>query len=306
MRHFPSRWKTQNQNYLLNKNKYKCIHIPYTYTHTYTHTQVLEAMRTFRAPLSLAMEDSELEHLARYSRIFTVSPHVPIATLYRQEQCSHIGWGPFGSSAFMLLEGEISVRVAVDDVENSAEKEVMHFTENGDIVGDYTLCTGHSRTHSVYVYGGSTLCLLSKEVWDAGVHRSGEIAVELAAIEDQYKRGGKVAVEVQVMSMKVTHSLKLRRSNLFKMLTDAELEYLASVAQVRENISGQTVVNQGEKVESIFIVVRGTLKVLMAFSRDEDPREVALNIACMCVRIHIYVYVCIYIYIYIYIFYDRC
>jgi CRP-like cAMP-binding protein len=244
-----------------------CIH---------THTQVLEAMRSFRSPLFLAMEDSELEHLAQYCRIFTVSPHVPTATLYRQEQGSYTGWGPFGASGFLLLEGEISVCVAIDDVENSVEREVMRMTETGDSVGDYTLCTGHSRTHSAYAHGGSTLCLVSSEAWDATVHRSGEVAAELAAIEDQYRRGGgKVTVEVKVISMKVTHSLKLRRSNLFKMLTDAELEYIASVADVHENVVGQTLVNQGETVESIIVVVRGTLKVLMAFSKDEEPREVA-------------------------------
>ena len=37
----------------------------------------------------------------------------PVATLYRQGDSDDTGWGPLGRSAFVLLDGEISVQVLI-------------------------------------------------------------------------------------------------------------------------------------------------------------------------------------------------
>jgi hypothetical protein len=48
----------------------------------------------------------------------------PKATLYHQGDCDEAGWGPFGRSAFLLLEGEIRLTVVLEG-QDELPKEVM-------------------------------------------------------------------------------------------------------------------------------------------------------------------------------------
>jgi hypothetical protein len=48
----------------------------------------------------------------------------PKATLYQQGDCDEAGWGPFGRSAFLLLEGEIRLTVVLEG-QDELPKEVM-------------------------------------------------------------------------------------------------------------------------------------------------------------------------------------
>jgi CRP-like cAMP-binding protein len=261
----------------------------------HTRLQALEALRTFTSPLALALEDAELANLAKTIRLFSVSPNTPLAPLYKQDQGAHAGWGPFGTSAFLLIDGEISVRVRSEDSEGAAEREVLRMTERGESVGEFTLCTGTARTHSAYACGGSTVGLISQENWESAVQRRGQVVAELENIAQQFKHGGaKVMIEPKVVSVKVTHSLKLRRSNLLKMLTDSELEYIASAANVREESKESVLVRQGEEGNSILVVVRGTLQVLMAFAQGDEPREV-----CGCRVVNRFAFVCLCMYMYV-------
>lgn len=68
--------------------------------------------------------------------------------------------------------------------------------------------------------------------------------------------------------------LLLQRIPLFAGLTDAQLDQIASMAVLREVPRHQTIVYVGAKTDALYVIVRGSAKVL---NRDAEGREVILS-----------------------------
>lgn len=66
----------------------------------------------------------------------------------------------------------------------------------------------------------------------------------------------------------------LRGIPLFAGLSDAQLEPLARMAVSRKYSRHRTIVHAGDSTDSLFVIVRGSVKVL---SRDAEGREVILS-----------------------------
>jgi predicted kinase len=64
-----------------------------------------------------------------------------------------------------------------------------------------------------------------------------------------------------VTNARVLHALRLRRSNLLKLLSDTELEFLAVVSETLVERRGRVLARQGAEGDALYVVVRGQLKV---------------------------------------------
>jgi CRP/FNR family cyclic AMP-dependent transcriptional regulator len=69
--------------------------------------------------------------------------------------------------------------------------------------------------------------------------------------------------------------LLLENISLFKCLPEAQLAHIAQIAVLRQEPRNRTIVFVGAKTDSLFVIVRGSVKVL---NRDTEGREVILSI----------------------------
>jgi CRP/FNR family cyclic AMP-dependent transcriptional regulator len=69
--------------------------------------------------------------------------------------------------------------------------------------------------------------------------------------------------------------LLLQNISLFKGLPEAQLERIAQMAVLRQEPRNKTIVFVGAKTDSLFVIVRGSVKVL---NRDAEGHEVILSI----------------------------
>lgn len=94
---------------------------------------VLDALRSFRSTISLCLEDHEIENLAGSVRLLTCPPDcgmpAPIATLFRQGDSDETGWGVFGRSAFVLLEGEVLLTCVLEGQDEQPKEVPSLFRE---------------------------------------------------------------------------------------------------------------------------------------------------------------------------------
>jgi CRP/FNR family cyclic AMP-dependent transcriptional regulator len=75
--------------------------------------------------------------------------------------------------------------------------------------------------------------------------------------------------------MRKSARLLLQNISLFKGLSEAQLEHVAQMAVLRQEARNRTIVFVGAKTDSLFVIIRGSVKVL---NRDSEGREVILSI----------------------------
>ena len=232
------------------------------------------AMATLHSPLMKVLTGREVENLSKAVSILRLPSGVE---LYRQDDGQDGGWGPFGDSAFIILEGEVSVTITFEDgdelVAEEAEEgkaaEVARVLTMGESVGDMNLVTGAARTSTVVTATACTLIEITRQCLARVVHR--DIRQDLMSYLGQPQNGN---VEARVLSQRCQHAMRRRRSTFLKQLSDIEIDFLASVAVTRVEDRHTWVVRQDEWGDSAFVVLRGQLRVMVAFAEGEMFREV--------------------------------
>jgi len=65
----------------------------------------------------------------------------------------------------------------------------------------------------------------------------------------------------------------LKKIYLFREMTDSELNHVISAGEEKTVIAGQELFFSGQKAESFFVIIQGTVKI---FKANEDADEIAL------------------------------
>ena len=230
--------------------------------------RIMSAMAVQMSPLFKVLTPKEVDNLAK---IVLLSKFPKGVTLFKQDDSQDAGWGPFGDSAFLLIEGELSVSIVHEGGENSGKsKEVARAMSLGESVGDMNLVTGAARTSTVMTETNCLLAEITRDQLTSVLQR--DIRQQLMSLMANMKTAQNV--EARVLSQRVQHAMRLRHSTLLKQLKDIELDFLASVAVIRIEDKGTLITEQDEWGDSCFVVLRGELRVLVAFSDSEDLREI--------------------------------
>ena len=135
--------------------------------------RVRAALGAFRSPLALMLEDDELDALAAVAGRPLALPDGFV--LFRQRDGPDRGWGPFGDSMLVLLEGELVALWAGDGGERagpaSEPLEVMRLSEEGQSVGDFSVASGVPRTYTVKAAGRCVVVEVTRAALAAAVRR---------------------------------------------------------------------------------------------------------------------------------------
>lgn len=239
-----------------------------------SYRMINAAMATLNSPLMKILTGREIENLSKVVSILRLPPG---AELYRQDDGPDSGWGPFGDSAFLLLEGEVSVTITfedgdelvADEEEASKAAEVARVLTMGESIGDMNLVTGAARTSSATTATACVLVEITRERFGTVVHR--DVREDLMSYLGQSQNGN---VEARVLSQRSQHAMRRRKSTFLKQLSDIEIDFLASVAVTRVEDKHAWIVKQDDWGDSAFVVLRGQLRVMVAFAEGENFREV--------------------------------
>jgi CRP-like cAMP-binding protein len=238
------------------------------------YKKINAAMATLNSPLMKVLTGREIENLSKVVSIMRVPQGME---LYRQDDGPDTGWGPFGSSAFIVLEGEVSVTITFEDGdeivsengEDGKASEVARVLGMGESVGEMNLVTGAARTSTAVAATSCMLVEITHERFAHVVHR--DIREDLMTYLGQPKNG---SVEARVLSQRSQHAMRRRKSTFLKQLSDIEIDFLASVAVTRVEDKHTWIVRQDDWGDSAFVVLRGQLRVMVAFAEGEEFREV--------------------------------
>ena len=225
------------------------------------------AMATNKSPLVKVLTAKEVEHVSKAVTTISLSAGVQ---LFRQDDGQETGWGPFGDSAFLVLEGELSVEITFEDGDKQGKPvEVARIMTAGESVGELNLVTGAPRTCTITTATACVLVEITRHQLSSSVHR--DVRNDLMSYMADPKNGN---VEARVLSQRTQHAMRLRQSTFLKQLSDIEIDFLAAVGKIRIEDKGTLIVKQGEWGDSAFVVLRGQLRVMVAFAEGEDFREV--------------------------------
>jgi len=241
--------------------------VPYNFD---SYKRINAAMATLKSPLMKVLTGKEIENLSKLVSITTFPPDVELC---RQDDSQDSGWGPFGDSAFLVLEGELSVTITFEDGHDEVAKpkpiEVARVMTMGESVGEMNLVTGVPRTSTIMTATKCILVEIARHHLAAVLHR--DVREDLVAFLTQRQNGN---VEARVLQKRTQHAMRQRQSTYLKQLSDIEIDFLAAVANIRIEDKGTWIVKQDEWGDSFFVVLRGELRAMVAFAEGEDFREV--------------------------------
>jgi CRP-like cAMP-binding protein len=225
------------------------------------------AMSTNKSPMVKVLTGKEVERLSK--TVSTVNLPEGIQ-LFRQDDGQETGWGPFGDSAFLVLEGELRVEITFEDGDKQGKPaEVARIMEAGETVGEMNLVTGAPRTCTITTATACVLVEITRHQLSSTVHR--DIRNDLMLYLAQPTNGN---IEARILSQRTKHAMGLRQSTFLKQLSDIEIDFLAAVSKIRIEDKGACIVKQGEWGDSAFVVLRGQLRHMVAFAEGENVREV--------------------------------
>ncbi|KAJ1479711.1 hypothetical protein T484DRAFT_1813332 [Baffinella frigidus] len=170
--------------------------------------------------------------------------------LWNQDDGPAWGWGPFGGeSAFVLLAGDLQVLVLLEDGADVEEREVSRLVHAGETVGETSLLANLPRSSTVRTVGPCLVAEVSRAAMERAVDRPmSELAHGVLEFISERRMEGLV---VEIGS-----------------------RFLSAISETVILKRHKRIVRQGAEGDSMLVVVRGQLKVLLAFQEGEQPREV--------------------------------
>eukprot|EP00960_Hanusia_phi_P070707 767372-Hanusia_phi.AAC.1 len=204
---------------------------------------VLEASRLTEAVLGAEM----LDNLLRQSWCVTVDG---ACRLWKESEGERRGWGPFGDCVYVLVEGEVSVSIDLEDSEGQVEVERTE--RRGEVLGLTIYQPHEERSFNLSSTRNCTLLELDKSLMTR-------------VLENETGRGTtRLSMDERVMRFRLRRAMYEKRSKLFKTLAPEELEFLIASCRIRHCKKEEIIASKDDDKHSMIIILRGDFEIVFS------------------------------------------